>query len=207
MSLHVVVGGGVVLRGIDRLQRIADGTMASIKGIVRLIVPAGSAKPSPAIGQALGPLGVNMMEFCKVSVRHASRPRELASCQLHWPGNKVALARGPTYRNEWNFRGAASACLRDSSRILYCFSAALYAADFWSTQGKATLSSRKKPKKWTSRGKYLNEGWLTDENALVSSVINFGGVLENMAVFYARILCFPLGLDDSFSDEQLWVSW
>ena len=26
---------------------------------------AGGAKPSPAIGQALGPLGVNMMEFCK----------------------------------------------------------------------------------------------------------------------------------------------
>ncbi|GBG28247.1 50S ribosomal protein L11 [Hondaea fermentalgiana] len=37
----------------------------AVKGIVRLIVPAGAAKPSPAIGQALGPLGVNMMEFCK----------------------------------------------------------------------------------------------------------------------------------------------
>lgn len=32
---------------------------------VRLRVPAGSAKPGPAIGQALGPLGINMMEFCK----------------------------------------------------------------------------------------------------------------------------------------------
>lgn len=39
--------------------------MAAIKGIARLRVAAGSAKPSPAIGQALGPLGVNMMEFCK----------------------------------------------------------------------------------------------------------------------------------------------
>lgn len=28
-------------------------------------VPAGTAKPGPAIGQALGPLGINMMEFCK----------------------------------------------------------------------------------------------------------------------------------------------
>lgn len=28
-------------------------------------VLAGSAKPGPAIGQALGPLGINMMEFCK----------------------------------------------------------------------------------------------------------------------------------------------
>lgn len=28
-------------------------------------VPAGTAKPGPAIGQALGPLGINMMDFCK----------------------------------------------------------------------------------------------------------------------------------------------
>lgn len=39
--------------------------MAAIKGIARMRVAAGAAKPSPAIGQALGPLGVNMMEFCK----------------------------------------------------------------------------------------------------------------------------------------------
>lgn len=39
--------------------------MAAVKGSTRLLVLAGSAKPSPAIGQALGPLGVNMMEFCK----------------------------------------------------------------------------------------------------------------------------------------------
>lgn len=32
---------------------------------VRLLVPAAKAKPSPAIGQALGQLGVNMMMFCK----------------------------------------------------------------------------------------------------------------------------------------------
>ena len=32
---------------------------------VRLRVPALSAKPGPAIGQALGPLGINMAEFCK----------------------------------------------------------------------------------------------------------------------------------------------
>ena len=32
---------------------------------VRMRVPAGTAKPGPAIGQALGPLGINMMEFCK----------------------------------------------------------------------------------------------------------------------------------------------
>ena len=38
---------------------------SGVKGIVRLRVLAGKASPSPAIGQALGPLGVNMMEFCR----------------------------------------------------------------------------------------------------------------------------------------------
>lgn len=32
---------------------------------VRLRVPAAAARPGPAIGQALGPLGVNMAMFCK----------------------------------------------------------------------------------------------------------------------------------------------
>lgn len=32
---------------------------------VKLRVPAGNARPGPAIGQALGPLGINMAEFCK----------------------------------------------------------------------------------------------------------------------------------------------
>ena len=32
---------------------------------MRLLVGAGAAKPGPAIGQTLGPLGVNMAEFCK----------------------------------------------------------------------------------------------------------------------------------------------
>lgn len=39
--------------------------MAAVKGTARLLILGGAAKPSPAIGQALGPLGVNMMEFCK----------------------------------------------------------------------------------------------------------------------------------------------
>lgn len=32
---------------------------------VKLRVPSCTARPGPAIGQALGPLGVNMAEFCK----------------------------------------------------------------------------------------------------------------------------------------------
>jgi large subunit ribosomal protein L11 len=32
---------------------------------VRLSVPSANAKPGPSLGQALGPLGLNMAEFCK----------------------------------------------------------------------------------------------------------------------------------------------
>ena len=32
---------------------------------VKLRVPAGAARPGPAIGQALGPLGINMADCCK----------------------------------------------------------------------------------------------------------------------------------------------
>ena len=37
----------------------------SLVRMVRLRVPAAAAKPGPSIGQALGPLGINMPEFCK----------------------------------------------------------------------------------------------------------------------------------------------
>uniref|UniRef100_A0A7S1ZMN8 Large ribosomal subunit protein uL11m n=1 Tax=Trieres chinensis TaxID=1514140 RepID=A0A7S1ZMN8_TRICV len=37
----------------------------SLVRYVKLRVPAGTARPGPAIGQALGPLGINMAEFCK----------------------------------------------------------------------------------------------------------------------------------------------
>mmetsp|Transcript_95835 Transcript_95835/g.200319 ORF Transcript_95835/g.200319 Transcript_95835/m.200319 type:complete len:181 (+) Transcript_95835:210-752(+) len=37
----------------------------SVVGRFRMFVPAATAKPSPSLGQALGPLGINMMAFCK----------------------------------------------------------------------------------------------------------------------------------------------
>ena len=37
----------------------------NITGYIKLQVPAGTAKPSPPIGPALGQRGVNIMEFCK----------------------------------------------------------------------------------------------------------------------------------------------
>lgn len=36
-----------------------------VNAIVKLQVPAGKANPAPPIGTALGPQGVNIMEFCK----------------------------------------------------------------------------------------------------------------------------------------------
>ena len=36
-----------------------------IKAVVRLQIPAGKANPTPPIGTALGPQGVNIMAFCK----------------------------------------------------------------------------------------------------------------------------------------------
>ncbi|HWQ33742.1 MAG TPA: 50S ribosomal protein L11 [Blastocatellia bacterium] len=36
-----------------------------ITGYIKLQVPAGKANPAPPIGTALGPQGVNIMEFCK----------------------------------------------------------------------------------------------------------------------------------------------
>ncbi len=36
-----------------------------VKAMVKLQVPAGGANPAPPVGTALGPQGVNIMEFCK----------------------------------------------------------------------------------------------------------------------------------------------
>lgn len=36
-----------------------------VVGMIKLQVPAGKANPAPPIGTALGPQGVNIMEFCK----------------------------------------------------------------------------------------------------------------------------------------------
>jgi len=36
-----------------------------VKGITKLQIEAGKANPAPPIGTALGPQGVNIMEFCK----------------------------------------------------------------------------------------------------------------------------------------------
>jgi large subunit ribosomal protein L11 len=40
------------------------GTSLFISATINLKVLAGVAKPNPKMGQALGPLGINMMKFC-----------------------------------------------------------------------------------------------------------------------------------------------
>jgi large subunit ribosomal protein L11 len=37
----------------------------SIKGYIKLQLPAGKANPAPPVGPALGQYGVNIMDFCK----------------------------------------------------------------------------------------------------------------------------------------------
>jgi large subunit ribosomal protein L11 len=36
-----------------------------VKAVVKIQIPAGKANPAPPVGTALGPHGVNIMEFCK----------------------------------------------------------------------------------------------------------------------------------------------
>lgn len=36
-----------------------------INAVIKLQIPAGKATPAPPVGTALGPQGVNIMEFCK----------------------------------------------------------------------------------------------------------------------------------------------
>mmetsp|Transcript_131552 Transcript_131552/g.281236 ORF Transcript_131552/g.281236 Transcript_131552/m.281236 type:complete len:181 (+) Transcript_131552:150-692(+) len=51
-------------------------------GRFRLIIPAATAKPSPKMGQALGPLGINMMTFCKEFNARTSQVRPEVPVQV-----------------------------------------------------------------------------------------------------------------------------
>ena len=44
-----------------------------VTGQVKLQIPAGKATPAPPVGTALGPQGVNIMEFCKAFNAKTSR--------------------------------------------------------------------------------------------------------------------------------------
>jgi large subunit ribosomal protein L11 len=36
-----------------------------VKAVVKLVIKAGAANPSPPVGSTLGPHGINLMQFCK----------------------------------------------------------------------------------------------------------------------------------------------
>src|SRR4051812_47252415 len=58
--------------------------------VVKLIVGAGQASPSPPVGPALGSKGVKSMDFCKVRFHRQSKPRirkcrnELGDADAHF---------------------------------------------------------------------------------------------------------------------------
>lgn len=55
---------------------------AMVNQMVKLIVGAGQASPSPPVGPALGSKGVKSMDFCKVRPKR-SRHQPLCAVWLH----------------------------------------------------------------------------------------------------------------------------
>jgi large subunit ribosomal protein L11 len=52
-------------------------------GMVKLVVPGGQATPAPPVGTALGPKGVNIMEFCKAfNAKTQDQPGVLIPCEI-----------------------------------------------------------------------------------------------------------------------------
>ena len=47
---------------------ISSVIFMTLRATINLRVLAGVAKPNPKMGQSLGPLGINMMQFCKVLI-------------------------------------------------------------------------------------------------------------------------------------------
>lgn len=47
------------------MSKAASAGKPAVSQLVRLIVPAGKASPSPPVGPALGQRGVKSMDFCK----------------------------------------------------------------------------------------------------------------------------------------------
>ena len=53
-------------------------------GFVKLQVPAGQATPAPPVGTALGPHGVNIMEFCKqFNAQTSNQPGMIIPIELY----------------------------------------------------------------------------------------------------------------------------
>lgn len=92
---------------------------ATVDTMVKLIVGAGQASPSPPVGPALGSKGVKSMDFCKVRVLCLSGGRMPRKCtaltarsgiqrknSTHQPRHAVAHAGGRPPRPIVPLRGA-----------------------------------------------------------------------------------------------------
>jgi hypothetical protein len=55
------------------MSKAAKGAAGGVDTIVKLIVGAGQASPSPPVGPALGSKGVKSMDFCKVCISSGHR--------------------------------------------------------------------------------------------------------------------------------------
>lgn len=52
-------------------------------GVAKLVIPGGQASPAPPVGTALGPKGVNIMEFVKAfNAKTANTPGELTPVEV-----------------------------------------------------------------------------------------------------------------------------
>ena len=62
---------------------MARKTTKKVAAFVKLQVPAGQATPAPPVGTALGPHGVNIMDFCKqFNVQTQSQPGMIIPVEL-----------------------------------------------------------------------------------------------------------------------------
>jgi len=78
--------------------------------VVRLIVPAAKAKPSPQIGQAMGALGLNMMQFLKDFNAKSANLQENIPCRVFLnvtPGSQQYSFDVFLPRSSWFLKKAA----------------------------------------------------------------------------------------------------
>lgn len=58
----------ILRKAAATMSKAAKGAAGGVDTIVKLIVGAGQASPSPPVGPALGSKGVKSMDFCKVCI-------------------------------------------------------------------------------------------------------------------------------------------
>ncbi len=85
-----------------------------VTGQVKLQIPAGKATPAPPVGTALGPQGVNIMEFCQ-GIQRAKTSRE-GSGRSHHPRGDHDLLRSLVYLHHQDASGPGAHQARSRCR-------------------------------------------------------------------------------------------